>query len=256
MLKIYLYTSIQEFDVCPLTGKSIAKNFGELVHNIEFNKEQEKLRPDDTFIVPTYVVPWSGDFRVDVIYPDGSVNNGIAVEEISKIILSGYKNASAAIDSNPNLLKKPGITQKIASSFIKWRDGLYIEEHEEELEEAMKKAAKEAREEAADKINDLDILAMVMKKFNLSGDDVEQIYYNENIVEPENYQDFYYTIKDIIVSKNDDSVLKNEIHASELKEYSYTVMCKNGWIIEGNATITTIKHDGIVQMTIEKNQEW
>ena len=33
--------------------------------------------------------------------------------------------------------------------------------------EEMKKAAKEAREEAADKINDLDILAMVMKKFNL-----------------------------------------------------------------------------------------
>ena len=256
MIKIYLYTSVQEFDVCPLTGKTIAKNFGELVHNIEFNQEQEKLHPNDTFVVPTYVVPWSGSPRVDVIFPDGNVVNGITAEEVSKVILSGYKNASDAIDSNPNILKKHGITQKIASSFIKWRDGLYIEEHVEELEEAMKKAVKEAREEAADKINDLDILAMVMKKYSISGDDVEQIYYNEKLIEPEEYQDFYHTIMNIIVSKNDESVLKSEIHASNLEKYDYTVMCKDGWIIEANATVTTIKHDGIVQMTIEKNQEW
>ena len=120
----------------------------------------------------------------------------------------------------------------------------------------MKKAVKEAREEAADKINDLDILAMVMKKYSISGDDVEQIYYNEKLIEPEEYQDFYHTIMNIIVSKNDESVLKSEIHASNLEKYDYTVMCKNGWIIEANATVTTIKHDGIVQMTIEKNQEW
>ena len=256
MLKIYLYTSVQEFDVCPLTGKSIAKNFGELVHNIEFNQEQEKSHPDDTFIVPTYILPWSGAPKVDVIFPDGSVINGIAVEDVSKSILSGYKNASAAIDSNRNILKKPGVTQKIASAFVKWRDGLYIEEHKEELEEAMKKAAKEAREEATEKINDLDILAMVMKKYNLSGDDVEQIYYNEKLIEPEEYQEFYQTIMKIIVSKKDDSILRSEVHASDLEKYNYTVMCKNGWIIEANATMTTIKHDGIVQMTIEKNQEW
>lgn len=256
MLKIYLYTSIQEFDICPLTGKSIAKNFGELVHNIEFNQEQEKLHPDETFVVPTYIVPWSGAPRVDVIFPDGSVNNGLAVEDVSEVILSGYKSGSAAIDTNPSILKKPGIVQKIASSFIKWRDGLYIEEHEEELKEAMKNAAKEAREEAADKINDLDILAMVMKKYNLCGDDIEQIYYNEKLIEPEEYQDFYRTIMNIIVSKNDDSILQSEIHASKLEKYDYTVMCKNGWVIEANAIMTTIKHDGIVQMTIEKNQEW
>ena len=256
MLKIYLYTSVQEFDVCPLTGKSIAKNFGELVHNIKFNQEQEKSHPNDTFIVPTYVVPWSGAPRVDVIFPDGSVINGIAVEEVSKSILSGYKTASAAIDSNPNILKKPGVTQKIASAFIKWRDGLYIEEHEEELEEAMKKAAKEAREEAAEKINDLDILAMVMKKYNLTGDDVEQIYYNEKLIEPEEYQDFYQTIMKIIVSKKDENILQSEVHASDLEKYDYTVMCKDGWVIEASATVTVIKHNGIVQMTIEKNQEW
>ena len=256
MLKIYLYTSVQEFDVCPLTGKSIAKNFGELVHNIEFNQEQEKSHPNDTFIVPTYVIPWSGAPRVDIIFPDGSVINGIAVEDVSKNILSGYKTASAAINSNPNILKKPGVTQKIASAFIKWRDGLYIEEHEEELEEAMKKAVKEARDEAAEKINDLDILAMVMKKYNLTGDDVEQIYYNEKLIEPEEYQDFYQTIMKIIVSKKDDNILQSEVHASDLEKYDYTVMCKNGWVIEASATVTVIKHDGIVQMTIEKNQEW
>ena len=44
--------------------------------------------------------------------------------------------------------------------------------------------------------------------------------------------------------------------ASNLEKYDYTVMCKNGWVIEANAIMTTIKHDGIVQMTIEKNQEW
>ena len=89
----------------------------------------------------------------------------------------------------------------------------------------MKNAAKEAREEAADKINDLDILAMVMKKYNLCGDDIEQIYYNEKLIEPEEYQDFYRTIMNIIVSKNDDSILQSEIHASKLEKYDYTVMC-------------------------------
>ena len=256
MVKVYMYTSVQEFDVCPLTGKSIAKNFGELVHNIEFNQEQEKLHPNDTFIVPTYVAPWSSNIKVDLIFPDGSVINGIGAEEIPKVILSGYRNASAAIDANPNILKKPGVTQKIASSFIKWRDGLYIEEHSEELEEVMKQVAKEAREEAAEKINDLDILSMVMKKFNLDGDDVEQIYYNEKLIEPEEYQDFYRTIMKIIVSKKDESVLPSEVHASDLEKYEYTVMCKDGWVIEATATLTVIKHDGIVQMTIEKNQEW
>ena len=244
VINIYVYTSGQTNDKCPLSGRTISKNLAELLYAIECHKDSLEDQ-----IIPTYVLITSH------ILEDMDNDNSIPACNIYTIIPNGEVLSREPDDSCTGLIYKKAVKEvtttdikkygigprmKIASAFIQWHQGCYLENIDGSISKDMEDFIKESRVETNDSAvirTDLDAVSAIMKNGDLNREDIIAVRFRDNMLNtPKDIEDFLELLSKVILPKEDDTkpfvAPATEIFIDDIDDYRYEIQFSDKSTIE------------------------
>ena len=259
MRRLYIHLTPQKFDTCPFCQKDIARTYGDMIMNLEFNNRNNKKDPNSLWCTASYCFPTFQEDLFDIctiVYPNGTTDT--MVESDFRYILKQYKEAGQQIhDKGP---KSAGMGPQLAvsSAYYQWLADRTFEGRDSEIEETMKNSLQSLKEDHSENerkvLTDADIMKLVCVNAGLNGGlEIKKVVFNgQELVEDKDISDFV-DLQDRVIIKNDSGkhILPNQILIDDMNKYNYTVFFQDNWRYERSLEGAQIYHNDELELEIE-----
>ena len=244
LIKIYIYTSGQTNDACPLSGRAISKNLTELLYAIECHKDSLEEQ-----IIPTYVLitahllqylkvfNLTSNYGIFTIMPNGNIVELEPSEMSSGDIANQYMESVKEVNSKDIKSYGIGPRMKIVSAYIQWHQGCYIEDLGDTISDDMETFIKESRVEdtVAEVRTDLDAVSLIMKNGDLTRDDIIAIKFRDKLLDKKDIDDFFTMLGKVILPVDGVKPFiapATEIYINEIEDFRYEIQFSDKSTIE------------------------
>ena len=260
MRRLYIHLTPQKFDTCPFCQKDIARTYGDMIMNLEFNDRNNKKEPNSLWCTASYCFPTFQESLFDscvIVYPDGKTDT--ITESSFRYILKKYTEAGKQIcDKGP---KSAGLgpTLAVASAYHQWFVERTFEGRDTEIEETINNTIQSLREEKETKKNkdiltDADIMKLVCVNAGLdSMINIEKVHFNGQVLEEDKDISDFMDLLDRVIVRNDSGrhILPNQILMDDMDKYNYTVFFQDNWRYERSLEGAQIYHNDELELEIE-----